>query len=35
MDLLGPLTAMERFVFNIFLDNKIGTNYFELIGFMN
>ena len=35
MDLLGPLTAIERFVFNIFLDNKIGINYFELIGFMN
>ena len=35
MDLLGPLTAMERFIFSIFLDNKIGTNYFELIEFMN
>ena len=35
MDLLGPLTATERFEFNFFLDNKIMINYIELIGFMN
>ena len=35
MELLGPLTSMERFVFNSFLDIKIGTNYFEFIEFMN
>ena len=34
MDLLDPLTTMERFVFNIFLDNKIA-GFLQVFKFQN